>query len=87
MTLSYIVAGVAKNANGDVISGAKVEAISNQNKIVSITNGAGIFYLEGLRQGSYKLMINDKLAQPNVIEINQNSKPFQEIKLTVTDIK
>ncbi len=87
MTLSYTVAGVAKNSNGDVISGAKIEAISSENKIVSITNGAGIFYLEGLRQGSYKLMINGKPAQPNAIEINSNSKPFQEIKLTIMDVK
>ncbi|MEB3215596.1 MAG: carboxypeptidase-like regulatory domain-containing protein [Nostocales cyanobacterium 94392] len=87
MTLSYTVAGVATNSAGDVTSGAKVEAIGSEKTIVSITNGAGIFYLEGLRQGSYKLMIDGKPAQPSTIEINQNSKPFEEIKLTGVDVK
>jgi hypothetical protein len=82
--LSYVVAGTVTNSEGNVIQGATVEAIPNNpndKKRLSITNRAGIFYLEELKQGKYQLLINGKPAQPNTLELNQNSPPVTELNL------
>ncbi len=80
---SYTVAGTLTNAEGKPIEGARVEAVlkDKDQKIISITNGAGIFFLENLQQGTYNLLINDKPAQPEKITIDSNSEPMQEVNL------
>ncbi|MDJ0736549.1 MAG: carboxypeptidase-like regulatory domain-containing protein [Nostocaceae cyanobacterium] len=82
-TPSYTVAGTLTNAEGKPIGGARVEAVfkDKNKKIVSVTNGAGIFFLENLQQGTYNLLINDKTAKPEQITIDANSEPMQEINL------
>ena len=82
-SLSYIVSGIVTNAEGEPINGARVEAISidGEETIFSLTNPAGVFYLEGLKQGTYDLKINGKLAQPNKIIIDASSEPFQELNV------
>ncbi len=80
---SYTVSGVVTNAEGKALNGIRVEAIS-QNKdetIFSLTNGAGVFYLEGMKQGIYNLKLNGEPAQPEQIIIQEDSETFQEINL------
>lgn len=81
---SYTVAGVVTNAEGKPLSGARVEGISteSQSSVISITNGAGVYYLEQLRQGTYQLKVNGKSSvEPNTITINAQSETLQELNI------
>ncbi|MFM6350113.1 MAG: carboxypeptidase-like regulatory domain-containing protein, partial [Dolichospermum sp.] len=68
---SYTLAGTVIDSQGKPIKGAKVEAINTNNRssIFSITNSSGVFYLEQLPLGTYKLMVNGKPVEPNTITI------------------
>jgi len=55
-------------------------------RVISITNGAGIFFLEGLELGRYNLIVVGQPAEPGSIEITQDSEAFQEINLTLPDL-
>ncbi|MTJ53535.1 carboxypeptidase regulatory-like domain-containing protein [Anabaena sp. UHCC 0253] len=80
---SYTLAGIATNAEGNPIAGAKVEAIDPNTKssVISITNSAGVFYLEQLRQGIYQLKVNGKPAEPNTITIKADDPTLKELNL------
>ena len=85
---SYTVAGTVINAEGKAVGGARVEAVATdkkdkENKIMSVTNGAGIFFLENLQQGNYKLLVNDRSANPGGINIDENSETMQEVELRI----
>ncbi len=85
---SYTVAGTVINAEGKAVGGARVEAVATdkkgkEKKIMSVTNGAGIFFLENLQQGNYKLLVNDKTANPGEILIDEKSETMQEVKLRI----
>ncbi|WP_425525992.1 carboxypeptidase-like regulatory domain-containing protein [Halotia branconii] len=78
---SYTRLGVITDAQGNVVAGARVEAIQpNQlNRRFSVTNGAGVYYLEGLQKGQYILQINGKSA--GSLQLEESSEPFQELNL------
>jgi hypothetical protein len=81
---SYTVAGQVLNSNGKPLGGVRVEAIANDAKrrSVSVTNGAGIFYLENLGPGSYQVLTNGQPAQPTAsITLTEHSDPIVEITL------
>lgn len=85
---SYTVAGTVTNAEGKPVGGARVEAVvtdkkGKDKKIMSVTNGAGIFFLENLQQGNYKLLVNGKSVNPGEILIDENSENMQEVKLKI----
>lgn len=82
---AYVYTGEVRDKAGKTVSGARVEAISikNRTKISSITNDAGVYYLEGLEQGEYILKISDLPATPDRLKIIPTSQPIQEINLTV----
>jgi hypothetical protein len=87
---SYTVAGTVINAEGKPVGGARVEAVvtdkkGKEKKTMSVTNGAGIFFLENLQQGNYKLLVNDKSANPGGINIDENSETMQEVELRIYD--
>ncbi|MCA1995019.1 MAG: carboxypeptidase-like regulatory domain-containing protein [Coleofasciculus sp. S288] len=79
---SYTVAGVVTDTEGKPIGGARVEAIStnSSSSILSVTNSAGVYYLEQLRQGTYQLKINGQSVESN-ITINADSETLQELNL------
>ncbi|WP_254447007.1 carboxypeptidase-like regulatory domain-containing protein [Dolichospermum sp. UHCC 0259] len=81
MILSYTVSGVVTDTQGNAIPGAKVEAIETTQgtRRFSVTNGAGVYYLENLPQGNYKLEINGQLASN--LKLEASSEPFQEMNL------
>ena len=80
---SYTLAGTVTDSTGNPIAGAKVEAINPNTKssVISITNSAGIFYLEKLPLATYQLKVNDKPAEPNIITIKADANTLQELNL------
>lgn len=80
---SYTVAGALTDAEGKLVGGARVEAIPKEKgkKVFSVTNDAGVFFLENLQQGTYDLFINGEPAQPQNITIDGNSEAMQELNL------
>ncbi len=61
------------------IAGARVEAMSTVGgkRRFSVTNGAGVYYLEGLQQGNYLLQVNGKPA--GNLSLEASSTAFQEL--------
>jgi len=86
MIPSYTVTGIVTNTENKPVPGARVEAIPiNTGKtIISITNDAGVFYLEQLAQGRYNLFVNGKPANLKTLTIDGKSKSFSEINPLVT---
>jgi hypothetical protein len=90
LTQSYTRSGIVTDAAGNPVAGARVEAIptaslpngsNSLQRRFSVTNSAGVYYLEQLQQGSYNLQINGKSAQPNILTLDESSQPFQELNL------
>ena len=83
LTRSYTFTGVARDATGEPIVGARIEAIkvNSEQRRLSITNGAGVYYLDGLQPGTYRLEINGEPTHPNSVVIDPASEPFQELNL------
>ncbi len=85
---SYTLSGVVTDASGKAVAGARVEAIQSESgRRFSVTNGAGVYYLERLQQGSYTLQINEEPAQPGtIITLDASSEPFQELNLQLRSL-
>lgn len=88
MILSYTVAGRVTVSTGNPAGGVKVEAVlskpgKSEKSVDSITNGAGIFFLEELQPGIYNLLVNGQPAEPSIIEIKPSSEPLQEVNLVI----
>jgi Carboxypeptidase regulatory-like domain len=83
---SYSMVGFVKDTKGDAVPGSRVEALNlrTKSKIISITNDAGFYTLEGLEQDEYKITVSDLATTPNNIKIVPSSQPQQEINLTIT---
>ncbi|MCC5658129.1 carboxypeptidase-like regulatory domain-containing protein [Nostoc sp. XA010] len=78
---SYTLSGVVTDAQGNAIAGVRVEAIqlSTGKRRFSVTNSAGVYYLEGLQQGENELQINGKSI--GSIKLEESSEPLQEINI------
>nr|WP_317266579.1 carboxypeptidase-like regulatory domain-containing protein [Arthrospira sp. SH-MAG29] len=88
LAASYTIAGVITNAEGEPILGARVEAFDNDGRSasLSITNAAGVYYLEQLRPGTYQLKVNGRSqVQPNTITIDENSETLEELNIQLLD--
>jgi hypothetical protein len=82
---AYVTTGALLDTAGKPIGGARVEAISLKDgkKIISVTNDAGIYYLEGLEQGEYKINVEGVATAPGRIILTPNSQSTQELNLTI----
>jgi hypothetical protein len=83
---SYTLMGVVTNATGDAIAGAKVEAVDAEGEVISfsITNGAGVYYLEQLRLGTYQVKVNGQAAGgSNQVIFDPDSETLEELNLNV----
>ncbi|BAU07070.1 carboxypeptidase-like regulatory domain-containing protein [Fischerella sp. NIES-3754] len=80
---SYTRTGVVTDAQGQPVAGVRVEAIQTSSGLrrLSVTNGAGVYYLEGLQQGEYIVEVNGKSALPGNLQLDASSESFQEINL------
>ena len=91
LTPSYTAIGVVTDNRGEPVAGARVEAISSRGvsrnaptrnrPILSITNSAGVYFLEGLSQDVYNLTVNDRPVNLKPLEITPDSEPLQEINI------
>jgi hypothetical protein len=81
---SYTRSGVVSDAQDHAIAGVRVEAIqfSTGRRRFSVTNSAGVYYLEGLQQGNYELQINGKAV--GTLKLEESSDAFQELNLKPT---
>jgi hypothetical protein len=77
---SYTASGIISR-DGQPVNGARVEAVNTESQQTQLTttNTAGVYYLEPLRRGTYRVMINGKPAQPELIQITESTKSFEEI--------
>jgi Carboxypeptidase regulatory-like domain len=82
---AYVTTGAVLDTAGKPVGGARVEAISIKNgmKISSVTNDAGIYYLEGLEQGEYKVNVSGLATKPDRIRITPTSQITQELNLII----
>ncbi|MEQ8969413.1 MAG: carboxypeptidase-like regulatory domain-containing protein [Coleofasciculus sp. C1-SOL-03] len=82
---SYTISGIVTDNQGQPVSGARVEAIQTDagTQSFSITNDAGVYYLERLQQGTYRLQINNQPAFPQTIDLKNSSEFFQELNLNL----
>jgi hypothetical protein len=79
---AYTRSGIVTNTQGEPVGGARVEAVGSDGKrIFSVTNGAGVYYLERLQTGEYKLEINGTPAKDSALKLEESSEAFQELNL------
>jgi len=87
-TVTGSMTGVVTDASGSVIMGAKVEAqnLATGVKNTGFTNDAGIYYMQYLRIGAYKLTVsapgfNTQNYGPFNLEIDQKVKIDAKLKI------
>ena len=79
LALSYTVSGVVVDSSGEAVSGARVEAISaSGHRQLSITNGAGVYYLERLRPEAYDIQVNGAPVETAPLELETETNSFLE---------
>jgi hypothetical protein len=83
---AYTYTGEVRDKIGHPIPGVRVEAISFKTGqiISSISNSAGVYYLEGLEQGEYQLKVGNLPTTPDRLRITYQSQFTQELNLSVT---
>jgi hypothetical protein len=80
---SFTRSGIATTTLGKTIESARIEAIrtDRQFRVLSISNSQGLFTLQGLRVGKYRLEINGK--QVDSIEISPTSPSQATLNLNL----
>ncbi len=80
---SYTASGIVRR-DGQPLNGARVEATNLESKQAqtTTTNTAGVYYLEPLRRGTYRVTVNGKPATPEMIQVTESTKPLEEINFT-----
>jgi len=83
-SVSYTIAGIVQDKEGNPIGGIKVEAVPVEkgSKSSAITNGAGIFFVDDVRQGVYKMLLDGQSVNTDTIEITPDSELIVEVNLT-----
>ncbi|MBV6627343.1 MAG: carboxypeptidase regulatory-like domain-containing protein [Rivularia sp. (in: Bacteria)] len=80
---AYTRTGVVTDSTDKAVAGTRVEAIGkntdNNIRRFSVTNGAGVYYLEGLQKGEYELQINGKSV--GELKIEESDEAFKELNL------
>jgi hypothetical protein len=81
LTQAYSFSGVVTDPQGNALAGVRVEAMQSgtSKRRFSVTNTAGVYYLEGLQQGEYTLLVNGKSTQN--IKLDTSSEAYQELHL------
>ncbi|MEA5617293.1 carboxypeptidase-like regulatory domain-containing protein [Cronbergia sp. UHCC 0137] len=80
---SYTITGKVIDSEGRAIAGAKIEAVSttSNQRVFSITGPDGVYYLEGLSDRNYQLLINNIPAEPQTIDLTASPEPYQQLNL------
>ncbi|PZO43121.1 MAG: hypothetical protein DCF15_22630 [Phormidesmis priestleyi] len=79
---SYTVAGIVQDENSKPLMGITIEAVAlmGTERSVSVTNGAGIFFLENLRQGDYEIYVDGRLTS-HTVNLTSESETFIELDI------
>lgn len=80
---SYTVVGTVTDSQGTPVAGARVQAVASKSSqsVFSITNSAGVYFLEGLTQDTYNITVNDQSVAVQPLKITADSEPLQEFNL------
>ncbi len=80
---SYTISGIVKDATGIPLANRQVQASSTngKQKVISVSNAAGVFFLEGLSQGTYQLTINGHPAFPDLLTLDSSSPQLKELDI------
>ena len=80
---SYTVVGTVTDSQGKPVAGARVQAVAikSSKSVFSITNSAGVYFLEGLTQDTYNITVNDQSVGVQPLKITADSAPLQELNL------
>ncbi|MEM7589941.1 MAG: carboxypeptidase-like regulatory domain-containing protein [Cyanobacteria bacterium P01_A01_bin.83] len=80
---SYTAIGTVTNKKGEPVAGARVRAVSKKSdkSVLSVTNSAGVYFLEGLTQDTYSLEVGDRPVNVKPLTITPDSEPLLEIDL------
>jgi hypothetical protein len=85
---SYSLSGILTDENGQPFAGARIEAIGKNpgQRKFSVTNEAGVYYLEGLAQGNYTIQING-VPTARSVELDGVSESLQELNLKMPQVQ
>jgi hypothetical protein len=81
---SYAISGVISR-DKQPVNGARVEAFNSQTKKTqtAFTNAAGVYYLEPLRRGTYRIKVNGQPVQPEEVTLSEKSQSLEEINFDI----
>lgn len=83
LTPSFSRIGVLRDRGGNPVVGARVEAVGpGGERAFSITSAAGVYYLDGLTFGQYRLLVLDQPTDPAVLTLDESSEPYAELDLS-----
>ncbi len=84
---SYTASGIVTSSEGGPLGGARVTAVADGSghRVSSITDGAGSYYLEGLKRETYALQVNGQPIEPATVRLNTDSQSYFELNLRQTD--
>ncbi|MBE9070803.1 carboxypeptidase regulatory-like domain-containing protein [Leptolyngbya cf. ectocarpi LEGE 11479] len=82
---SFSVSGVVLDADGHAMGGQQVKIVNttSDRSQLSVTNGAGVFYLEGISPGRYRFEIGDQAVESTTLDFSDTTQPFQEVNFKV----
>jgi hypothetical protein len=82
---SFTLTGVVTDEMGNPLGGQRVEAISNVSgeRVFSVTNTAGVFFLEGISRGTYSFEVQNKAINDFEVVFDRDSENFQEMNFKV----
>ena len=80
---SYTVIGTITDNQNEPAAGVRIQAVSQKSSksILSVTNSAGVYFLEGLSQDIYNITVNDQSVDVKPLRITPDSEPLQEINI------
>ena len=79
LALSYAVSGIVTSADGVAQAGTVVEVVSTSgHRRRSITNAAGVYYLERLQPEAYTIVIDGSLLEDNQLILENEEDSFVE---------
>ncbi|MGL5879020.1 MAG: carboxypeptidase regulatory-like domain-containing protein, partial [Xenococcaceae cyanobacterium] len=84
---TYTVMGVVTDSQNQPIAGARVKATASRssNSTLSITNNAGVYFLEDLSPDTYQITVNDRAIDIKPLKIVPNAEPLQEVNIQLVD--
>ncbi len=79
LSVSHTVSGVVVDENGLAVPGARVEAVSvSGHRRMSITNGAGVYYLERLVPDAYDLVVDGVTLEGEPLLLENQDEAFHQ---------